>query len=349
MEIAREASDCTAPTVAIVIPAANRREDLRRCLRSLMAQDYDAREVVVVDNGSTDGTAEMVEADFPTVSLIRNPTNKGACLAKNQGINQSRSDYVWFLDSDTEVPNPDCLSGMVDRMEKDPAIGSIGGEMCHGPDGRLEIKKKNILPSGETAVVTLRDSEAHMVESDYLSTCNCLVRRDLLERLGGFDPGYFFLSEDKDLGRRIARLGYRNIIDRRTSAIHHVSREGGKRDLFLKHRNIIRFALINLPWYLLLVQPLLTLFYLFRGSKFTDLEKGRKNVTKYLGGRVEGMVSGRSSPFAARVAAVGTLYLISLLAAYAWNIIHLPRTLHVRWRGPDFLAGGSDAIGDRLS
>lgn len=328
------------PTVAIVIPTVNRREDLRRCLHSLMAQDHDAMEVLVVDNGSIDGTPEMVEADFPSVRLIRNSTNKGACLAKNQGINRSRSDYVWFLDSDTEIPRPDCLSRMVDLMEEDPAIGSIGGEMCHSPGGRLEIKKKTILPSGETAVVPLREDEAHMVESDYLSTCNCLVKRDLLVRIGGFDPGYFFLSEDKDLGWKIARLGYRNITDHRTSAIHHVSREGGKRDLFLKHRNIIRFALINLALPLLFLQPLLTLFYLFRGSKFTDLEKGRKNVTKYLGGHVEGMVSGRSRPFAVRVAAVGSLYLFSLLAAYAWNIIHLPRTLHIRWRRPDFLAGG---------
>ena len=329
-----------APTVAIVIPTVNRREDLRLCLRSLMAQDYDAAEVLVVDNGSTDGTPEMVASDFPSVRLIKNSTNKGACLAKNQGINQSRSEYVWFLDSDTEVPNPECLSRMVDLMEKDPAIGSIGGEMCHGPGGHLEIKKKTILPSGETAVVPLRESEAHMVACDYLSTCNCLVRRSLLVRIGGFDPGYFFLSEDKDLGWQIARLGYRNITDRRTSAIHHVSREGGKRDLFLKHRNSIRFAIINLGLPLLCLQPLLTLLYLFHGSKFTDLEKGRKNVTKYLGGRVEGMVSGRSRPFVVRVAVVGILYLFSLLAAYSWNIIFLPRTLQVRWRRPNFLERG---------
>lgn len=326
------------PKVAIVIPSWNRRDDLAICLRSVLAQTYADKEVIVVDNGSADGTLEMLRADFPQVKLIANSMNRGACVAKNQGTAQSAGDYVWFLDSDTEVESPDRLSEMVALMESDATIGSIGGEICEDPDGGREVRKKRVLLNGETVTQPLREEEADLQECDYLATCNCLVRRELLQKVGGFDPGYFYLSEDKELGWRLLELGYRNITDRRTSALHRISTEGGERRLFHKHRNMIRFVVINRCLLILPVLPLLDLYYLFRGSKFADLKGGKRNVSKYLKGPAKGVATSRSSPFIVKLVVVGAIYCCSLAAAYLWNLVSLPKTLATRFRKPDFLA-----------
>ena len=100
------------PVVSVITPTWNRRDLLRECLRSLAAQTFLDREVIVVDNGSSDGSAEMVLAEFPQVVLIRNAENRGFCAAVNQGIRQARGRYVALLNNDAEA-DPGWLEELV--------------------------------------------------------------------------------------------------------------------------------------------------------------------------------------------------------------------------------------------
>src|ERR1022692_1422001 len=107
------------PIVSVVIPHWNRRDLLRSCLHSLAIQTLADHEIVVVDNGSTDGSPEMVEAEFPHATVIRNRENRGFCAAVNQGILKSRGAYVALLNNDTEA-DPRWLEALVGGMHADP-------------------------------------------------------------------------------------------------------------------------------------------------------------------------------------------------------------------------------------
>ncbi|HOX28369.1 MAG TPA: glycosyltransferase, partial [bacterium] len=115
--------------VSVVIPTMNRKEILKACLTSVFKQTFDAVEVIVVDNNSTDGTGEMVKQCFPDVMLLENGRNLGPAEARNQAIRICRGDFLWFLDSDTIVLDAQCLSFMVSALAEHDDIGAIGAEM----------------------------------------------------------------------------------------------------------------------------------------------------------------------------------------------------------------------------
>src|SRR3989338_5593012 len=112
--------------VSVIIPSWNRSEDLYRILKSLEKQEYPSMEIIVIDNGSTDDSIQLVEKEFPNVCLHKNPRNMGACIAKNQGVLLAKGKYVHFLDSDTEMSHPQVIQNMVKILETHPHIGAVG-------------------------------------------------------------------------------------------------------------------------------------------------------------------------------------------------------------------------------
>src|SRR2546421_4760677 len=124
--------------VTVCIANWNCRELLRACLESLHDQPQGVRlETVVVDNGSTDGAADMVARDFPEVVLVRNAANRGFAVANNQAAEHARGRYLFFLNNDTVVP-----AGAVRRLvafaDAHPAVGMVGPKLRY-PDGTLQI------------------------------------------------------------------------------------------------------------------------------------------------------------------------------------------------------------------
>jgi len=323
--------------VSVIIPTQNRMEELRRCLTSVFQQESREREVLVVDNGSEDGTVEMLVRDFPEARIIRNSSNVGACAARNQALAVAEGEYVWFLDSDSEAADPRCLSNMLAMIESDENIGSVGGEFHEDDEEGVLVRVKRVLPNGETVNEYVPSGEAERREGDYLATCNCLARRQHLLEWGGFDEDYFFLSEDKELGHYLRSRGLRNIADASTAAYHRISTASGKRSLFLKLRNVVRFNVLHAPRWRLPLLPLLDFLYLFRGTKFRDLKSSAPHATKYVGKAGESGPDARRAPFAWRLAVAGARYLLALMGAYLWNLLHLSATLRVRRNRPDFI------------
>lgn len=321
--------------VAAVVPSWNRKPDLRICLESLLVQDYDGLEIIVVDNGSDDGSPEMVQQDFPRVRLIANRENLGASVAKNQGVAATDAAFVWFLDSDSKVEDANCLSCMVELLCSDETIGAIGGEIFQAPDGERMMTVKTVCANGETQTIMIDPEGVELQDCDYLPTCNCLMRRDIVEKLGGFDTRYFVLSEDKELGWRLGKTGLRSVIDSRTAVLHRVSQLARRGDLFRKHRNSIRFVLINMSWRNVMFLPFLDLGYIIRRRKVTDLKKNRQSVLKHLDGPVKDVVE-RGNVLASLLV-VGPVYLTALAGAYLWNVLFLPATLWTRFHRPNYV------------
>ena len=108
------------PLVSVVLPAYNVREHVAEAIRSVHAQAFASLEIIIVDDGSTDGTADLVEREFPEVRLFRK-ANGGAATARNLGMRESRATYVAFLDAD-DVWLPGKLAAQISYMESNPQV-----------------------------------------------------------------------------------------------------------------------------------------------------------------------------------------------------------------------------------
>lgn len=320
--------------VSVIIPTWNRKKDLINCLNSVMEQDYQPIEVIVVDNNSSDGTAVLIKEKFPTIKLIINNRNLGASMAKNQGVLLAKGEYVWFLDSDAEILNKTCLSTMISLSQADPKIGAIGGEIYISNNGIMEMRKKALTEGGRTLTIPIRFDEAKLYDCDFLATSNCLMPKKLIFELGGFDPKYFFLGEDADIGYKIKKKGLKNIIDYRTAAIHKISERKG--NLYWMHRNSIRFILLNLGLCKILSLPFFEIKYLLHKRHIDNLKNKDINILRHLSPLIKKAILNNKS-FLLKLSLVGAAYLISLLRAYLWNIFFLPKTMYARFKRSDFL------------
>lgn len=222
--------DRSRPSLSVIVVTWNARDFLRQCLRSLAAETrVRALDVHVVDNASTDGSSEMVRAEFPAVRLTRNPENLGFARANNialrRVIEEGRSDYILLLNADVAV-----LDGAVDKLveylESHPAVGAAGPTLVL-PDGRLQAGVGGYLPSALSGLAYFLflnrifpgSSEPLFIDQgaigrrrrakrvEWLSGACLLVRRRLVEKVGLLNEDYFFYLDDIDWGQRMGRLG----------------------------------------------------------------------------------------------------------------------------------------------
>ena len=177
-------------------------------------------EVFVVDNASTDGSAQMVRECFPWVRLIENAENVGFARANNQAISQSQGGYVLLLNSDTEV-YPGALKAMVQFMEGRPQAGGCGPRLLNA-DGSLQVSCHPMLtPEREfwrllflerlwrRATYAQERWDRQVPRSVEVIKGACfLLRRTALEQVGSLDEGYFMYTEEMDLCYRLLRAGW---------------------------------------------------------------------------------------------------------------------------------------------
>ena len=263
---------------------------LRRCLHSLIESVEATRpdrehgldlEIIVVDNNSTDGSSEMVRAEFPQVRLVANDENRGFTAANNQGLAASHGRFLLLLNPDTQVVG-DALRTMVRFAEAHPQIGVLGPQLLY-PDGRLQPSRRRF-PTFATALVEstivqewwhdnriLRhyymadvpaaDSD-QVQQVDWLVGACLLVRREAYEQVGGLDEGFFMYSEELDWCRRIKEAGWEIVYFPEATVIHHEGKsseqvvparhihfQGSKVRYFRKHHGSAQAELLR--WFLL--------------------------------------------------------------------------------------------------
>ena len=172
------------PLVSIVMLAWNRKDDVRESLRHIQKIDYEPLEIIVVDNASDDGTAQMVEAEFPDVHLIKMKKNIGIA-AYNVGFEQAKGKYIVIIDDDS-FPARHAIRRMVQVFEKDERLGAVAFDV-RNYDHYDEIKNE-LEDTDET-------EEVKAVASDYLMSFNGAgvgIRKDLFKKIGYY-PEEFFL------------------------------------------------------------------------------------------------------------------------------------------------------------
>jgi GT2 family glycosyltransferase len=200
------------PDVSVVVVTWNGRHHLAGCLGGLLAQEGVTAEVILVDNGSTDGTVEFVRAEFPAVRVVALPENSGFAAGNNVGARQARAAVVAFLNNDT-IPAPTWLRAL--RAGIDPAAGFqlVTSRIVYLHDASIVDSAGDGLFRWGGAFKRHHGAPAHTAatSAEVFGICGaaCLMPKAVFDELGGFDEDFFASHEDVDLSYRARLLGYR--------------------------------------------------------------------------------------------------------------------------------------------
>ncbi len=245
----------------MVIVTWNRRNFLHACLTSLARQTGAEFETIVVDNGSRDGSPEMAEAEFGA-RVIRNPDNRGFCAANNQGIAAARGEFVALLNNDAEA-EPGWLAALHRACTRSPEVGMAASKVLVWEDpsridkvGHLMYPDVQNKGRGSGATDTGQfDREEEVLWPD---GCAAMYRKEMLDRIGGFDEDFFAYGDDAELGLRARIAGWKCIYTPEAVVRHHRGSTLGKDSawrLELIERNRLLLAVKLFPWSLLLLNP----------------------------------------------------------------------------------------------
>lgn len=224
--------------LSIIIVNYNVKYFLEQCLHSVCAASGSlAVEVIVVDNASTDGSIDYLQPRFPHVQFIQNEGNSGFAKACNLGLQHAKGSHILFLNPDTILAE-DTLEIGLRFFETHPDAGALGVRMIDG-GGRFLKESKRAFPSPVTSLFKLfglsrlfpqsplfsryhlGHLDAHKNhEVDVLAGAFMMIRKEVLDKVGAFDEGFFMYGEDVDLSYRIQKQGYKNYYVAETEIIH---------------------------------------------------------------------------------------------------------------------------------
>ena len=200
------------PSVSIIVLNWNGRPYLAECLESLRSQSYDGpHQVVLVDNGSQDGSADLVEASFPEVRLIRSPVNLGFAAGNNLAARQLDTELLAFLNNDTRT-DPNWLDELVRSVTEASDIASAGGRILSWDGKTVDFMGGGATLTGLGMQFGYgQPASVDAPAADILFACggSMIVKRDAYLQVGGLDDDYFLFYEDVDLGWRFWLAGYR--------------------------------------------------------------------------------------------------------------------------------------------
>lgn len=202
-------ADSRDKLVSIIILTYNNEKDLAECIPSIYDQTYKNFELLIVDNGSTDGTVEFIKTHYPEIKLVETGANLGYAGGNNIGFRHAKGDYIVVVNPDTFV-DPGWLADLIKPLE-DPKIGITNPKVLeyndhdHGSCGNTTHYTGLHFPRGLEKSTTLY-TKPEIVSA--ISGCSFAIRREVLSSLNGFDPDYFLYLEDSDLSLRARLAGY---------------------------------------------------------------------------------------------------------------------------------------------
>jgi glycosyltransferase involved in cell wall biosynthesis len=224
-----------APRVTIMIATHNRVGELVKTLESCEALTGVSKEILVVDDSSTDGTSDVVRKSFPKVNLLRNEINKGSIASRNDILQRARGDYIIGLDDDSRFVAPNACERITARMDAEPEIGIMACQII-GPE-----YPETLQPHGQSI------GEWHCSS---FACCGVAIRRSMLERTGLFPEIFFHAYEEPDLALRAWDAGYRVLQWNEIVVYHEFTRVSrNERRVHQRHaRNEACSVVMRYPW-----------------------------------------------------------------------------------------------------
>ena len=240
--VAQVRPQATDLSVSIVIVTYNSQPYLKRCLGSVLGSIGPKAEIIVVDNASMDGSADLVASLFPQISLIRNKSNEGFAAANNQAVAQAQTEFVVGLNPDTEV-TPGWLEALLAPLQASSKVGLTTPRilMLREPE-RINAAGNSLHFTGLTVCRGLNRiaNDPEMARSGEVSAVSgaCFaMRRKLWQRLGGLDAEFFTYLEDTDLSLRVRLAGYSCEYVAQAVIYHDYTNRFSQRKLYYLVRN----------------------------------------------------------------------------------------------------------------
>ncbi len=279
--------------ISVVIPNYNGREFLKECLDSLRGQFYSEYEIIIVDNGSSDGSKEYIREFYSYVRLVELDKNYGFSYAVNRGIEASAGECIALLNNDTKVDS-NWLYSLYSVIQKDERVFSVGSKMIRFDDTNIiddAGEEYNILG---WAYQLGAGKSINKYNSEYEIFANCggaaIYSKTILDKIGYFDESFFAYMEDIDIGYRALINGYKNIYAPSAKVLHIGSgTSGSKYNNFkarLVARNNVWVPYKNMP----ILQYIINLPFLVLGTLIKLLFFYKKGLAKdYIEGLREGI------------------------------------------------------------
>jgi GT2 family glycosyltransferase len=258
-----------AVDASLIVISLNSKNYLRGCIDSILASEWRnvTYEIVVTDNGSTDGTLEMLASEYPQVKVMAHGRNLGFCKASNLAAAASSGKYLMFLNDDIIVMD-DAIARLVEWMEFHPKVGAIGSRLLNidGTDqhssGRTWPTPMNALfgrksmltrlfPRARWAknyLLTEKTSDTAPYKVDWLSAAALMVGRDAYEAADRLDENFYYFHE-LIFCRRLERAGYASFLDPQSKIMHYEGAGSGLRTLRVRKKHVIAFHKGAYHWY----------------------------------------------------------------------------------------------------
>ena len=240
--------------VSAIVVNWNGKEILSGCLRSLLAQDYEDVEILVVDNGSEDGSQARVKSEFPTVKLIENSENLGFGPAVNKGFEKAEGDYFIFLNNDLAL-QPDCLRKLVVQLDSDSTVGAAIPKILYYSSSEKNASKENAKINSYGVLINYTGIACPNLIGQFdqpdlpLTESACggifMLPREVYEKVGGFDDDLFLYHEDHDLSWRIRMMEWKLMVVPDSVCYHHYNFNKGVLKFYRSEKNRLHILLKN--------------------------------------------------------------------------------------------------------
>lgn len=308
------------PLVSIIIPHYDERELLQECLEAFEDREYEPIELIVVDNGSSDGSRQMVRENFPEVKLVEVPEDASFGRVNNAGLEAAAGDFLCFTFNNDEVIEPGWIRKIVDVLRDNPDIGIASGL-------RLRYDQRDIVDSAGVVYNAFgkqsryagklheKLSNQKLRSVDFVEVP--VFRRELLEEVGYVDEAYGHYAEDADFCLRAKQRGYEvvTVLDAITYHRRGATTKRSRESFYYMDRSRLRLIVKLFPIQMLL--PSLLYWCVIRPVP--------KSLLFLAGVRVKDDSLSLFGKLAVRARYVRMIY-----AAMWWNLLNLPQTLHER-------------------
>ena len=239
--------------VSAIVVNWNGKDVLSECLDSLLEQDYENVEILVVDNGSKDGSQALVKKNFPSVHLIENEENLGFGSAVNKGFQEAQGEFFIFLNNDL-VLHSDCIRELVKLLDSDPTVGAAIPKILYYSEVGKGAKKAEKINSYGVLVNYTGIACPNLVDQTDQpdlpiteSACGGIFMfpRKVYDTTGGFDEDLFLYHEDHDLSWRIRIMGWRLVVTPNSICSHHYNFNKGVLKFYRSEKNRLHIILKN--------------------------------------------------------------------------------------------------------
>lgn len=254
--------------ISVVIVNWNGKHFLSPCLDAVFSQSFEGLEVIVVDNGSIDGSVEFIKDNYKDIVVVELSENIGFAGGNNRGFEVATGDYMLTLNNDTELK-----SGFFDELIS--SVNSSGDKVSMWAPKILSMEDRSTIDSAGGLLVSrtgiakgrgrneIDSGQYDNSEPLIPSACVALYKKDMLDKIGYFDEDFFAYCEDTDLGLRALRAGYRTAYVPKSVVYHHYSKTTGRYSLtkaYLVERNHIWVVVKNFSIFNIIMLPFLNFY-----------------------------------------------------------------------------------------